>query len=269
MGRLLSAARRGGVNDTGPIMDLTYLWVMLLTLGLLLLLQRGLHREIQALLLVITRRADVAVTLFSILFLPGILLHEGSHYLAARLLGVRTGRFSILPRPLGDGRLQLGFVETARTDPLRETLIGAAPLLAGGAFVAYAGLVQLGLLSAWEQLGGGAPGALIAAFRQAYSATDFWLWFYLTLTVSSTMMPSASDRRAWLPLSLFAALLVGAAVLAGAGPWLLANLAEPLTATFLAMWVVFGISVVAHALLLLPAWGLRRLLSWAKGMDIA
>jgi hypothetical protein len=241
---------------------------MLLALGLLLLLQRGLHRELQALFLLVTRRADVSVALFSILFLPGILLHEGSHYLAARLLGVPTGRFSILPRPLGDGRLQLGFVETAKTDPVRETLIGAAPLIAGGAFVAYAGLVQLGLLHAWEQWGGGAPETLFAALPQAYARPDFWLWFYLALTVSSTMMPSASDRRAWLPLGLFAALLVGAALLAGAGPWLLANLAEPIGVAFLAMAVVFGISVLVHALLLLPAWGLRQLLSWLTGTQV-
>lgn len=250
-------------------MDLTYLGFMMLTLVPLLLLQRGLHREIQAIFLLLTRRADIATMLFSILFLPGILLHEGSHYLTARLMGVRTGRFSVLPRPLDDGRLQLGFVETAKADPLREALIGVAPLLAGGAFVAYAGLVQLGLLQMWELWVGSSRDELAVVLPSLYTQPDFWLWFYLTLVVSSTMMPSASDRRAWLPLLLFVALLLGAAILAGAGPWMLTNLAEPLAMVFLAMAIVFGVSVLVHALLLLPSWVLRRTLSWATGMEVS
>ena len=249
-------------------MDLTYLVYMLLSLVPLLLLQRGLHREIQAIFLLITRRADIAIMLFSILFLPGILLHEGSHYLTARLLGVRTGRFSVLPRPLADGRLQIGFVETEKVDPIREALIGLAPLLAGGAFVAYAGLVQLGLLQIWEVLVGGSLEELAVLLPSLYTQPDFWLWFYLTLVVSSTMMPSASDRRAWLPMVLFVAFLVGIGILAGAGPWMLTNLADPLAMVFLAMAIVFAVSVIVHAILLLPSWLLRRTLSWATGMDV-
>lgn len=250
-------------------MDLTYLGYTLLTLGPLLLLQRGLHREIQAVFFLITRRPDVTIMLFSILFLPGIFLHESSHYLAACLLRVRTGRFSILPRPLGDGRLQLGFVETAETDPLREALIGLAPLLAGGAFVAYAGLVQLGLLDLWSLWDPVEPLALKDVLSTFYAQSDFWLWFYLTLVVSSTMMPSASDRRTWLPLTLFALLLLGIAVLGGAGPWMLTNLAEPLQLVFLTMAIVFGISALVHIMLLLPAWGLHRLFSWLTGLEVS
>ena len=80
------------------------LW-LILALGPLLILQRLLHREIQLIFLYITRRVDLAMALFSLLFFPGVLLHEGSHFLAARLLGVRTGGFSILPHLLPGGRL--------------------------------------------------------------------------------------------------------------------------------------------------------------------
>ena len=61
--------------------NLDGLWWLLLLLGPLLLLQRSLHREIQVLFLVVTRRPDIAIALFSVLFFPGVLLHEGSHYL--------------------------------------------------------------------------------------------------------------------------------------------------------------------------------------------
>ncbi len=237
------------------------LWLVI-ALGPLLILQRWLHREIQTILLIITRRADLAMMLFSLLFFPGVLLHEGSHYLMALLLRVRTGRFSILPRPLPDGRLQLGYVETAAADPLRETLIGAAPLLAGGAFIAFAGLNRLNLLGLWSQLQFSGAAALSQLAADLFSQADFWLWFYLLFTVSSTMLPSASDRSAWLPLGLVGALLLGLSLLAGAGPWLLDNLAPLLDRLFFNAAVIFFISDFVHFILLVPAFALVKFLSF-------
>jgi hypothetical protein len=247
---------------------LSGLWWLLLTLVPLLFLQRRLHWEIQAIFLLLTRRVDVAITLFAVLFFPGVLLHESSHFLMARLLGVRTGRFSLLPRPLGDGRLQLGFVETAPTDWVRDTLIGAAPLIAGGLFVAYAGLKKLGLLELWQAV---RLGDLSTAFEnplQLAAQPDFWLWLYLTLVVSSTMLPSAADRRSWLPLGATLAMILALSWLVGAGPWMAENLAAPFNLILLSIAVVFGVSVVVHSLLVVPAWALRRLLCWLLNLEV-
>src|SRR3972149_5364942 len=106
------------------------IWFILMLLPLVLL-QRLLHREIQAVILITTRNPPLTIGLFSILFFPGVFLHELSHFLMAKLLGVRTGSFSIIPRPLQNGRLQLGYVATAKTDIVRDSLVGAAPLIAG------------------------------------------------------------------------------------------------------------------------------------------
>lgn len=225
------------------------LFWLLVALGPLIFIQRRLHHEIQAVLLILTRRADLAVTLFSLFFLPGVLLHEGSHYLTARVLGVRTGRFSILPRSLPDGRLQLGFVETAQVDWLRDALIGAAPLVTGGLFVGFAGIYLLDLLSLWEAVSQGGLPALWLALSAVLQRPDFWLWFYLIFVVSSTMLPSASDRRAWLPLALVAGFLLGLSVVAGAGEWLVINLAAPLNAFLKSAAAVFFISFFIHVLL--------------------
>ena len=90
-----------------------FLW-FILTLLPLVILQRLLHREIQAVLLILTRNIQLTIGLFSILFLPGVFLHELSHFLMAKILHVPTGKASLIPKSLPNGRLQMGYVETAQ-----------------------------------------------------------------------------------------------------------------------------------------------------------
>jgi hypothetical protein len=177
------------------------LW-FLLALTPLVFLQRLLHREIQAILLIATRHPALTVGLFSLLFFPGVLLHEFSHFLAAKMLRVRTGGFSLIPQVTEDGRLLLGYVETQRTDVVRDSLIGLAPLVAGGLFVAYASVYKLDLLLLWQTFQNGQTVLFLSALQALPRVNDFPLWFYLTFAVSSTMLPSASDRHAWIPCAI-------------------------------------------------------------------
>lgn len=241
------------------------LFWLLVFVGLLLFVQRRLHFELQAVFLVLTRRRETALGLFSLLFFPGVFLHEGSHYLMARLLGVRTGRFSLLPRVVSGGQLQLGFVETAPADPLRDAMIGAAPLLSGGAVIAFLGLHRLGLLPLVAYFLAQDWNGLFKAFSTLPELPDFWLWFYLAFAISTTMLPSAADRRAWLPLGLVMAALVILALLAGAGPWMIEHLSAWLNQIFRALAVVFGISLAIHMVLWLPLRLLRSLLCRLTG----
>ncbi len=224
-----------------------------------LFVQRWLHQNIHDLFLIVTRRPMMALGFFCLLFFPGVLLHEGSHFLAARLLDVRTGRFSLFPRRLADGRVLLGYVETARSDPLRDTLIGAAPLISGGVAVTLISSQVLGLPElalnpfeyGWSQLWQG--------LAELLALKDVWLWLYLTLVISSTMMPSRADRRGWLPVLLVLALLTGAALFAGAGAWMAEWLASALNRGLRALALVFGISLGVHLALGVPLWLLRAL----------
>ncbi len=243
------------------------LWLIVF-LGPLLVLQRSLHHEIRAILFILTRREDIALALFSIIFFPGILLHEGSHYLTARVLRVRTGRFSLLPHLLQGGGLQLGFVETAPTDWLRDAIIGAAPFFAGGLFVAYVGYSRLGFPELVVQVSSGNIDYILHGFSVFYSQPDFWLWFYLTFTISSTMFPSSSDRRAWLPLSLVVGVLLFMSLLAGAGPWMIENIAPQLNQLLLEVAWIFGMSSFVHLILLIPTFGFLRLLIWLKCIKV-
>lgn len=240
------------------------IWLLVL-LGPFFLLQRRLHLEIQATFLLLTRRVDVALVLFSILFLPGVLLHEISHYLAAHILGVRTGRISLIPRPLDDGRLQMGYVETGKTDLLRDALIGLAPLLAGATFVAYVGLIRLDLVGFWQQIASGAANDLSLGLHYLVNQPDFWIWFYLLFVISSTMMPSRSDRRAWLPVLLIGLILLGLGLLAGAGPWMLENLSPYVNLALRTLAILLAISLGVHLVLVVPFYLFRVVLERLTG----
>ena len=241
---------------------------LLLVLGPLLFFQRRLHHEIQLVFLLLTRRPAAALGIFSLIFFPGVLLHELSHFMMAQLLMVRTSGFSLMPAVLPGGRLRLGYVEVEGTDFFRDALIGTAPLISGGLAVAYLAGARLGFtpladaiwLQNWPRFWAG-----LAALPQQ---TDFWLWFYLAFAVSSTMLPSASDRRAWLPLALMVGVLLGLALLAGAGPWMLEHLSPALNSFLRLLTTIFGISLALHLVLLVPIVLLRMLLMRAMRVQL-
>jgi hypothetical protein len=235
----------------------------------LIILQRLLHREIQAVFLILTRDARLTMGIFSLIFLPGVFLHELSHFLVAKILRVPTGKVSLLPRPLPDGRLQLGYVETAKADVVRDSLIGAAPLIVGTLFVAYAAIYKLDLRVLWDVLRNRQFDLFWMGIGALPTVKDFYLWFYLTFAVSSTMMPSESDRHAWLEMVVSVGVLFAIALLIGAGPWMLDNVAPFVSGFLSSVAVIFGLSSVVHIVLVLPTALVHRLLARATGVDVA
>lgn len=238
----------------------TFLLLLVLLLPMVYL-PRFLQREIQAIFLLLTRQADLTMALFSLLFFPGVLLHEASHFITAQILGVNTGRFSIIPRKVDSGKIRLGYVETEQTDFLRDALIGLAPLLTGGAFVAIVGIYRLGLQTVWIAIIQGQLPAINQAIKSAVIKPDFWLWFYLVFTVCSTMMPSSADRRAWIPLILVMVGLLGMILLMGFGPWLMTHFELAFITALNAINLVFGITIIIHLILLPPTWLIRKIIS--------
>ncbi len=243
------------------------LW-LLAALALLVLMQRTLHREIQAIFLILTRREGITQVVFALIFFPGVFLHELSHFLMAKTLGVHTGKFSLVPQAQPNGKLRLGYVETISGGFVRDALIGAAPLVTGSLFVAFTAIYRFHLLPLWDLLQLAEWGGFWAGLKAVPIAADFWLWFYLTFTVSSTMMPSASDRHAWLPFGLVGVTLIGIAILAGAGPWMLENLSGPFNSFLRALALIFGLSGIIHILLIIPFLLIHLILSRLTGMDV-
>jgi hypothetical protein len=241
---------------------------LLLLIPPLLFLQRNLQREIQSVFLLLTRQPEISMALFSLIFLPGVLLHESSHFIMAHILGVPTGRFSLIPRKVANGRLQLGYVETASTDFFRDSLIGGAPLLAGGLLVAIIGVSQLELGVLWGAFMQGQAGAVRSAFKSILDLPDFWLWFYLVFAISSTMLPSPSDRRAWLPLITIFIIIIAVVLLFGAGAWVLSRFGSTIKTALDAVAVVVGITLMIHLLVLPPVWLARKIISRLTGYQV-
>jgi hypothetical protein len=218
------------------------LWPLLILIFTLVLLTQWITKRAQGIGYLITGDGQVALYLYFMLIFPGVLIHELSHALAAWLMGVKVRRMSIGIRRKGTGRqVALGSVDISSTGPMRASLIGLAPFIAGCIAILVIGdqvfNLQLPtpftLPRLWQEL------------RGAYNVPDFWLWVYLVFAISSAMLPSAADRGAWgttVVFLLFAGAVVylsgvfnGAPIVRSAstaiGRWL-GNAADQLTYAF-------------------------------------
>lgn len=241
-------------------------WILLVglavALALLLLLERWIHRHLQGAMLLLTGDREIAVVLYALPLMPGILLHELSHALMAKLLGVRVGRVSVRPR-VADERIQLGFVPVEASDVVRASLIGLAPLLVGSAAILAIGYLVFGIGGLREALGDGSLSDLARHFVAMLHTPDVWLWAYLIFAISNTMLPSQSDRESWTPLILFLLIAVALAWFAGLGPAIMQRLGQPLQLAIRWLTVMYAFTAVVDlpfvGLILLGEWGLSRI----------
>jgi hypothetical protein len=204
------------------------LWLAI-TLFLLALIERWIHRHLQGIALLMAGDREVAVVLYALPLFPGVVLHELSHAAAALLLGVRIGRISLRPRLTGE-HIRLGVVPVQRTGPLRASLIGLAPLLVGCAVIVSLGFAVFAMEPIGAVLPGVDPDQLVAGLRHILAARDAWIWFYVIFAVSNTMLPSPSDRQSWAPVLILLGIAAVLVFVAGYGPALRNLLARPVTA---------------------------------------
>lgn len=108
-------------------MQLIYFFILFATL---FFLSRVLTATISNFFFHLTRNYTVAIQLLSILFLPGVILHELAHWLFASILFVPTGEIEFFPQAQGNS-VKLGSVQIAQTDPFRRFIIGIAPVIFG------------------------------------------------------------------------------------------------------------------------------------------
>ncbi|HEY65923.1 MAG TPA: hypothetical protein G4O02_15280 [Caldilineae bacterium] len=172
------------------------------TLVALYLLNDWISRHLQGIGLLATGREGGAIALAWLIFLPGIVLHELSHWLVARVLGLRPSRLRVWPERRGRS-VRMGYVDFRSGGALRDSLVGLAPFITGCALLLWIATRVFDI----EGLDGWREAALALWAGRGYP--DAWLYIYLIFAISNGMMPSSSDREAWGTLLLYILLAIG------------------------------------------------------------
>jgi hypothetical protein len=183
-------------------------WTPLVTLVISLLALFWVKRWITGLMQELSLRwvndPDVALTVYFVVVLPGVVVHELSHWLMAKILGVRVSWPKIGPVRKGRSRrVSLGSVRVGKVDPVRASLIGMAPLIAGSALILLIGNLVLGVEEFSQAVAGQGVKGILAGLAQVVRVADFWLWLYLIFSISNAMLPSESDMATVRPVLLF------------------------------------------------------------------
>ena len=132
---------------------------------------------------------------FYLFVLPGVVLHEGAHYLACVLTGTEVFRFAAFsPRRSADGRLVLGYVRHKRRAFPIAAIIGLAPILLNplGILLVTALLTPLTLAEVADpSLAVLEVGSVSGLLRNSPSLAA--LWAYLSLSLALGSVPSRED----------------------------------------------------------------------------
>lgn len=203
----------------------------------------------------LTNSADLAMVMIFLLLLPGVLIHEASHWLMAKVLGLKTGKFRVWPRKKGR-HIGMGSVSVASGGPVVDSLVGLAPLLVGSCVVALIGtqVFQSNVLNSFW-LGGDWWMTVQTIVASVTRQQDGILWSYLLFAVANAMLPSSSDREPLQPLLLYIVIFGVLYILVdSSGQFFLQLagwLAGPVTSLVSALFLVALFDVIVMAVLYL------------------
>jgi hypothetical protein len=202
-------------------------------------LSRQLSVRTQLVVYFATGSLDLATLAIFLLLLPGVFVHELSHWLAAKLLGLRTSRFRVWPKRHKD-RIGLGSVSVQRGGTWRDSAVGMAPLFTGSILLALVGAAVFQSDMMLDQLAQGRLLDTLGAFFDALTQPDGAVWAYALFVIGNSMMPSRSDRQ---PLRLLLIYVAFAALI-----YVVVGLPiDPITA--LLGWLIPAIQLLVGSLL--------------------
>lgn len=129
---------------------------------------------------------EKAAVILGWIFLPGTFVHEISHFITALFLIVPVGRINLMPEIIDNG-IKLGSAEVGKTDFIRGSIIGLAPLIFGGGITLY-----------------------LVYFIISSGNTNIWtvlVLVFLIFELSNTMFSSKKDLVSVLELVVFMAII--------------------------------------------------------------
>lgn len=172
------------------------LFVILSLLGLFLT-KKQMTTDISRLVHRLGGSQHSAIVIWSIIFLPGTIVHEISHFLVAALTGARTGKIEIFPEYLDEENdnhtsVALGSVQTQKLNPIRGFLVGIAPFITGIALLIW----------------------LASLIQTSYFSGNYWIVLlegYLFFTIANSFFPSWPDIKQALPFVIISLVVALAA----------------------------------------------------------
>ncbi len=251
--------------------DLLLPWIALaLVLLPLLYVQRWIHKHLFG-IGYLTSREKHAATLFYYLFLlPGVFLHEFSHYMVAGIFGVHSTRFTFFPEAQEDGSLEMGFVELEEVkNPVYAAFIGIAPLITGMLAVVWISNTRLNLPAFFVSIQNASDlGQIGTAVQHLFSQADFLLWTYLLFAIANAMMPSAEDRRGWWVVLVAAGLFLAFMAIFGFANVVVGWLQGPIAQALYSLSAVFGTVLILDAIGAVVIWAVEKGLERATGHKV-
>lgn len=120
---------------------------------------------------IFTKNRKIVFSLTALIFFPGTVLHEMSHFIAAMMMMLKVRDVKIIPEIEGD-KIKLGRVLYEKKDVLRGVIVGVAPIFAGIFFFLFISYINM-------------------SFRDNLILTG--LLIYAIFAVSTTMFSSKQD----------------------------------------------------------------------------
>jgi hypothetical protein len=189
-----------------PLADaLPLLLLLAISLFVLAWLSNQLGLRTQMVVYYLTGSLDLATVAIFLLLLPGVFVHELSHWVAAKLLGLRPSKFRVWPKRRKDS-LGLGSVNVRSGGPWLDSIVGMAPLIAGSVLLALVGFAVFESDLLVNQLAQGRLLDTLGAFFDALARPDGLIWAYALFVIGNSMMPSRSDRQPLRALLIYLAL---------------------------------------------------------------
>jgi hypothetical protein len=173
-------------------------------LAALIQLGRWVTHQVQTIGWQISGDENVAMIGYYLLMFPGILLHELSHFVMAKMLGIKVTDFRLGPRRRKNSNsIELGSVSVYSGGTIRDSLVGVAPFVVGTVVLLLVSYTVFDVGALGRSWGADGWKGLLQTMRTMPQTPDFWLWLYFIFAVSSAMMPSPADRKPWLLAGLY------------------------------------------------------------------